>query len=48
MHTFTVTVKTTDRRFRYVALGLSSGAVHAAALEHFGGLCGVTVIRRQE
>jgi hypothetical protein len=48
MRAFHVTIKTLDQRFSYTALGISSGAVHAAALDRFGGLCGVTVIPCQE
>jgi hypothetical protein len=43
MSAYTVTIRTADQRICYTALGASSGAVHAAALDRFGGLCGVTV-----
>lgn len=43
MNAYAVTVRTIHKRITYTVLGTSSGAVHADALHHFGGLCGVTV-----
>ena len=44
MRTFTVTVRTLSERLQFTAIGISSGDVHAAALDRFGGLCSVVVI----
>lgn len=43
MSIYSVTVRTLNQRITYQALGTSSAAVHAHALDYFGGLCGVTV-----
>jgi hypothetical protein len=47
MSTFSVTVRTTDQRHSYTAIGASSSDVHAAAMDRFGGLCSVVVIPKQ-
>jgi len=44
MRTFTVTVRTATSRHSFSAIGATSAAVHAAALDRFGGLCSVVVI----
>jgi hypothetical protein len=46
MRAFTVTVRTPLQRLTFPAIGKTSGDVHAAELERFGGLCSVTVILR--
>ncbi|WP_158590423.1 hypothetical protein [Noviherbaspirillum cavernae] len=48
MNAFSVTVRTSDCRLAYTAIGQSSGAIHEVALDHFGGLCSVTVIPLKE
>ena len=48
MRAFTVKVGTRPGVWlKFTAIGLSSGAVHAAALDRFGGLCSVVVIPLQ-
>lgn len=48
MRAFSVTVRTLTQRLSFPAIGISSAAVHAAALDHFGGLCSVVVIPQKE
>jgi hypothetical protein len=48
MRAFTVKVSTRSGIWhKFTAIGLTSGDVHAAQLERFGGLCSVVVIPLQ-
>lgn len=44
MIAFTVTIRTIDQFFKFSAIGKSSSAVHAAALELFDVPCSAAVI----